>query len=363
MRPATTPIQRPADARLLVIDAAGELTHAARASLIEHLRAGDLLVANDAATIPASLSGTHVPSGAPVEIRLAGRRTLAADDVRAFTAVVFGSGDHRTRTEHRPAPPPLRPGDELRLGPLSAVVRGRRVHSRLITLAFRGTPDEVWDGIVRHGRPVQYAHVPEPLVLWDVWTSLAARPVAFEAPSAGFVLDWRLLGALRARGVGFATVTHAAGLSSMGDPALDARLPLPEPYEIPAATADAIERTRARGGRIIAVGTTVTRALEHAASRSHGLRPGPGLATQRIGEATELRVVDTLLSGAHEPGDSHYELMRAFAGPHVLGRMTCAFERGDYRTHEFGDSVLLERQRVCGTGGCGRRPLAVTSVE
>jgi S-adenosylmethionine:tRNA ribosyltransferase-isomerase len=262
--------------------------------------------------------------------------------VREFTTVVFGAGDHRTRTEDRAAPPPLHAGDTLILGPLRAGVTALLGHPRLVTLAFEGTPDAVWAGIARHGRPIQYAHVQQPLALWDVWTQVAAQPVAFEPPSAGFVLDWRLLGTLKARGVGFATLTHAAGLSSTGDPALDARLPFPEPYRVPASTVQAIRRTRANSGRIVALGTTVTRALEHAAA--HGvLRAGDGVADQRIGAASALRVVDAIVSGTHEPGTSHYELLRAFASDAVLRRASAELERHGYLTHEFGDSVLVER--------------------
>lgn len=347
MRAATSPLQRPPEAKLLVVDAAGELHHLPRTGLVETLRRGDLLVANDAATIPASLAGVHRPSGAPVEARLAGRRSLALDDVREVTAVLFGDGDHRTRTEDRPPPPPLRPGDELVLGPLSARVVRLLGHPRLAALRFAGSPAEIWSGIARHGKPIQYAHLAEPLALWDVWTRVAALPAAFEAPSAGFVLDWRLLGELRARGIGFATLTHAAGISSTGDPLLDARFPLEEPYHLPAATVEAILRTRAGGGRLVAVGTSVARALEHAATSSAGssLHPGPGRADQRLGGHTRLRLVDAILTGVHEPGESHYELLRAFAGDALLARMSAALERHGYRSHEFGDSVLLERQR------------------
>jgi S-adenosylmethionine:tRNA ribosyltransferase-isomerase len=174
---------------------------------------------------------------------------------------------------------------------------------------------------------------------------VAALPVAFEPPSAGFVLDWALLDALRAKGVGFATLTHAAGISSTGDAALDARLPFDEPYHLPAATVHAIAQTRARDGRIVALGTTVTRALEHAASQGLPLRAGAGLATQRLGAQWRLRVVDAIVSGTHESGSSHYELLRAFTHADVLARAGRALERQGYRTHEFGDSVLIERAR------------------
>ena len=116
MRPATLPVQRPADARLLEIDPAGTLRHHPRTALPALLRTGDLLIANDAATLPASLRGVHQRTGMAIEVRLAGRPTLAVDAVRDFSAVVFGPGDHRTRTEDRPLPPPLQPDDVLLLG-------------------------------------------------------------------------------------------------------------------------------------------------------------------------------------------------------------------------------------------------------
>ncbi|MCR5884880.1 S-adenosylmethionine:tRNA ribosyltransferase-isomerase [Rhizobacter sp. J219] len=347
MKAASTPVQRPRDARLLVVDAHGRLHHAPRTELPRFLRAGDLLIANDAATLPASLHGRHLPSGETIEVRLAGRRSLAVDDVREFTAVVFGDGDHRTLTEHRPLPPPLKPGDGLALGPLQAQVLRTLDHPRLVALRFAGTPDAIWAGLARHGKPVQYAHLPQPLALWDVWTSVAALPVAFEPPSAGFLLDWGLLRTLRERGVGFATLTHAAGLSSTGDPALDARLPFDEPYHLPAATVQAIERTQAAQGRVIALGTTVTRALEHAARRGR-LQAGVGVATQRLGpqDFGWLRVVDAIVTGTHEPGSSHHGLLHAFACAPRLQQVDEALTAHGYRTHEFGDSVLIERQHV-----------------
>ena len=343
MNAASHPVQRPRDAKLLVIDAAGRLHHAARSRLAGELQPGDLLVANDAATLPASLRGVHLRSGERIEVRLAGRRSLAVDDVHEFTAVVFGAGDHRTRTEDRSPPPALQAGDTVALGPLRATLLHTLGHPRLVALRFDGLPEAIWAGIARHGKPVQYAHVAAPLALWDVWTQVAALPVAFEPPSAGFVLDWSLLDALKRRGVGFATLTHAAGLSSTGDAVLDARLPFDEPYHLPAATVQAVARTRARGGRVVALGTTVARALEHAASRGP-LRAGEGVADQRIGAHSRLRIVDALISGTHEPGTSHYELLRAFASDAVLRRASAALERRGYRTHEFGDSVLIERR-------------------
>jgi len=251
MIPESRPLQRPPEARLLVIDAAGRMRQVPRADFVTMLRRGDLAIANDAATLPASLHGNHVTTGAAIELRLAGWPSAILDDPRRFHAIVFGAGDYRQRTEDRSPPPLLQPGDRLALGPLSARIEALLGHPRLVAVDFEGTRDSIWAGLARHGRPIQYAHVPTPLALWDVWTPIAGPPVAFEPPSAGFALDWRSLGAMRARGVVFATLTHAAGISSTGDPALDNLVPFDEPYSIPAATASAIRAARAHGGRII----------------------------------------------------------------------------------------------------------------
>ena len=350
MIPATAPIQRPVDARLLAIDASGHTRHALRSRLHDLLKPGDVVIANDAATLPASLRGTHLPTGREIEVRLAARTSLSPATIDRVIAVVFGEGDFHVRTEDRAQPPPLHRGDRLRLGPLRAAVVSRVTHPRLVLLQFDGTADEIWCGLARHGRPVQYAHLQEPLAIWDTWTPIAALPVAFEPPSASFALSWSVLDTLTARGVGFGTVTHAAGLSSTGDAMLDAMLPFDEPYVISRATARLINRTRARGGRVVAVGTSVVRALEHAGAGGI-VRAGEGLATGRLGPGSVLRVVDAILTGTHEPGTSHHELLRAFAPDSTLDLADEELNQREYRTHEFGDSMFLERQVSRSAGG------------
>jgi len=330
------------EARLLTVDEHGRIRHLPRRALGLLFSPGDLVIANDAATLPASLYGSHAASGKPIEIRLAA--WVAAGDPTRFIAVVFGAGDHRTRTEDRLAPPPLRPADRLVLGPLAAVVERLLDHPRLLVLRFTGARADVIAGLARHGRPIQYAHVPEPLALWDVWTAITADPVAFEAPSAGFSLDWRILAAWRRRGIGFATLTHAAGISSTGDAMLDRRFPLDEPYRIPATTVAAIDKARAAGGRVIAIGTSVVRALESARAGSGSIMAGEGMARGRIEQGTRLRVADAILTGVHQPGESHFELLRAFADDIMLDRISMMAEAWDYRAHEFGDSMLIARQ-------------------
>ncbi|MCA1562397.1 MAG: S-adenosylmethionine:tRNA ribosyltransferase-isomerase [Acidobacteria bacterium] len=340
---ASVPVQRHPQARLLVVDRRGRIEHWARSEFVQLLQAGDLVIANDAATLPGSLSGRHMPSGRRIEVRLAGGASLALDRVKRFSAVLLGLGDFRMRTEDRPLPPAVQPGDRLALGPLRATVVRLLLHPRFIALEFDGAPGEIWEGLARHGRPIQYSHVPVPLALWDTWTPIAGPLVAFEPPSAGFVLDWNALSSLAARGVRFATITHAAGISSTGDPELDALLPFDEPYRIPASTANAISQARAQGRRVVAIGTTVVRALEHAAEFNGTVRSGHGLATQRLGASSRLRIVDAILSGTHEPGTSHYELLRAFVDDRTLGSIDQELNAHAYLTHEFGDSVFLER--------------------
>jgi S-adenosylmethionine:tRNA ribosyltransferase-isomerase len=124
---------------------------------------------------------------------------------------------------------------------------------------------------------------------------------------------------------------------------LDALLPFDEPYFIPPSTALSLRDARKRNGRIIAVGTSVVRALEAAAGLDSSVRAGDGVATQRIGSASRLRVVDAILSGTHEPDTSHHELLHAFVDDETLAQMDWELNLCDYRTHEFGDSVLVER--------------------
>lgn len=349
---AREPVQRPIDAKLLVIDAKARITHCPRRAFPHLLSRGDLVVANDAATLPASLQGTHAASGRRIEVRLVQRRSLDPDDVRDFAAVVFGEGDYRTPTEDRAPPPPVAPGDVLALDPLCAIVQSVLGHSRLVAIRFDGSPQAIWRGLATGGKPIQYAYMRPALNLWDVWTPIAGAPAAFEPPSAGFAFDWRMLEDLRRRGVEFATITHAAGISSTGDAALDALLPLDEPYSISASTADAIRRARDRGSRIVAIGTTVVRAVESAAIGCRRVRAGPGLATLRLGPRTRLSVVDAVLSGTHEPGTSHYALLGAFASPLALREADRELEAHGYRTHEYGDSVFVERRDASFVNRC-----------
>ncbi len=299
------------------------------------LRAGDLVVVNDAATLPASLPG-QTAGGSVFELRLSG----PVEAGRLF-GVLLGPGDYRTRTEHRLPPPRVELGDRVTIAGMAAMVvsaSGRRVE-----LAVRGGADALWQALYAAGTPVQYAHRSEQLPLWSVQTAYAGRPWAAEMPSAGRPLTWEVLLGLRRAGIAVASLTHAAGLSSTGDDALDRALPWPERYEIPRRTIDAIGEARARGGRVIAVGTTVVRALEAAArdGEAGAPRAGSQIATLRLDQGYRPRIVSGLVSGLHVPGESHFELLSAFApAGHLHQAIALAAEHG-LSSHELGDACLI----------------------
>ena len=351
------------DARLLVLEGrSGRLHDRAVADLPELLAPGDLLVLNDAATLPASLHG-RTASGEEIELRLAGPPTGDR-----WPAVLFGAGDWRTRTEDREPPPTMATGARLRFGELSAeVVSVALLSPRLVDVRFDRAGEALWRALYAVGRPVQYAHHDHDLALWSVQTAYAGRPWAVEMPSAGRPLGWRVLGTLRRRGVELAWLTHAAGLSATGDPVLDAALPLPEQYDIPERTVQAIARARAEGRRVLAVGTTVVRALEGAARQPGGLHAGPGITPLVLDRHTRPLVVDGLITGIHAPGESHYRLLGAFAPGAALAAASHHAEAGGYRPHELGDLALIIPSLAVGAGlrpaAAHQRHAAATSIE
>jgi S-adenosylmethionine:tRNA ribosyltransferase-isomerase len=212
---------------------------------------------------------------------------------------------------------------------------------RLVRLCFDASGARFWGELYRVGRPIQYAYVREDVALWDVQSRFAARPWAFEFASASRALSWAILLELRRRGVAIAHLTHAAGISSTGDASLDGRLPAPERYEIPDDLVRAVLDTRSRGGRIIAVGTTVVRALESSWAEHGEVRAGPSVASLVIGPGYRPRVVDGLMSGLHEPGTSHLALLQAFAPAPLLAQALEHAEQAGYMGHEFGDACLV----------------------
>jgi S-adenosylmethionine:tRNA ribosyltransferase-isomerase len=195
--------------------------------------------------------------------------------------------------------------------------------------------------LAEHGRPIRYGYVPGSWPLTAYQTVVGLRPGSAEMPSAGRPLTHELVTRLVAGGVLVAPVTLHTGVSSpqSHEP------PYPESYEVPEETARLVGAVRGWGGRVVAVGTTVVRALETAAARSPGpggaLRGSAGWTDLVIGPDRPLRAVDGLLTGWHEPQATHLQLLRAVGGEALLDRSyRAALERG-YLWHEFGDSHLI----------------------
>jgi S-adenosylmethionine:tRNA ribosyltransferase-isomerase len=338
LRPASGPRDDREAERLIHLD---PLTGAFRdlrvGELPTLLCAGDVVIVNDAATMPASLRARW--NARDLELRL-----LAHEGGSRFRAALFGEGDWHVDTDVRVAPPCLAVDAVLDLGGLRArVVSVSSRSARDVVIELDRQDDRLWSALYALGRPIQYSHVPHALPLWAVQTSYAARPWAMEMPSAGRPLSWNLIHALVARGVTVRALTHAAGISATGDPAIDHALPLPERYDIPERTVVAITEARGRGGRVIAIGTSVTRALEGATAQNGGvLRAGIGITDLRLGAHTRRRVVDGLLTGMHDDDrTSHFALLRAFAEENVLERAFDHAAAVGYLGHEFGDSMLI----------------------
>jgi S-adenosylmethionine:tRNA ribosyltransferase-isomerase len=326
----------------MVVDAARATLRTGRIDgLAETLESGDTLVVNDAATLPASLGGYVAGTGAAIEARL----LPFVDPSLPIQAVLLGAGRWSERTEDRAAPPAVAVGERLRFPPSleSTVTEVSAISPRLVTLDF-GARDRAtfWRELYLAGKPIQYSYLAGDLRLWSAQTAYASRPWASEMPSAGKPLSATLLLALRRKGVRIAALTHATGISSSGDPEIDRRLPFPEFYEIPDETAEAVNRSLALGRRVIAVGTSVVRALESQAGAARGfVAAGSGRTELLISERHSRRIVSGILTGIHEEGESHFELLASFAPRPLLVAALRSCRENGFLSHEFGDSALI----------------------
>ena len=337
-RPAARNAAGPAEARgiardevRMLVSASG--THDDRRfdDLPDVLSPGDLIVVNRSATLPASL-----PARGPMgEIRLhlstryAARLWLAEPRLSVTT----------------PGPVGLEPGDRLVVGDVSAVMVAR--HPALPRLWFVSFGAPIESVIGRHGAPIHYAYLQDVPSLDAFQTIFGDRPGSAEMPSAARPFTERTLRGLADRGVGIASITLHTGVSSLDVEAssTDAIELYAEPFEVPADTAVAIARTRARNGKVIAVGTTVVRALESAV-RDGRVRPQRGFTRRVVRPGQHHGVADALLTGLHDSATSHLAMLFAFAGRQsVMEAYQVAIERG-YLWHEFGDVHLLWRDAV-----------------
>jgi S-adenosylmethionine:tRNA ribosyltransferase-isomerase len=194
-------------------------------------------------------------------------------------------------------------------------------------------PDALHAYLAAHGAPIRYAHEPEPHPLDDHQTIFATVPGSAEMPSAGRPFTRRALTRLRERGVGVQRVVLHTGVSSQER----GERPYPERYEVSHHTAARVNAAR----RVIAVGTTVVRALETAADERGVVHAGRGWTDLVVTPERGVRAVDGLLTGWHEPEASHLLMLEAFAGRALLDRSYAAALEHGYRWHEFGDLHLI----------------------
>ena len=298
--------------------------HASFLDLPRFLSPGDLLVVNDSATIPAALTAVR-EDGSEIALHLSTR----LDDGMWIV---------------EPRKTTVRAGERLRLpaGARAELVAPYQDAARLWTAVIDTEPEadqeaDIYAYLARHGRPIRYPYVTRewPIELYQ--TVYARRPGSAEMASAGRPFSERLIHELRQQGVGWATLTLHAGVASLETH----ETPYEERYEVPALTAAAVNQARAAGGRVVAVGTTVVRALESAAGSDGVVHPARGWTDLVITPERGVHAIDALLTGFHEPAASHLLMLEAIAGrTHLAEAYRHAIEAG-YLWHEFGDVHLI----------------------
>ena len=310
--------------RLLVADAARRtVEHTRFDRLPDFLGEGDLVVLNTSRTLAADIP-TSRADGTPVQLRPCVRRESSWD-----VLVVEPEAPHANVV--------LEPGERLSIGgAMEATVIQRRPDIPLLW-QVSVTGDGLGE-MATSGSPIRYSYVTEPVALDYYQTVYAAHPGSAEMPSAGRPLSWEVLRALEARGVQTADLVLHTGLSSYQDDEFDLEHRLyEERYEVPLATATAVNAAR----RVIAVGTTVVRALESAVGEDGLVHPASGWTTLRIQAGMRLRAVDAMITGLHEPQASHFDLLGAFLDEDLQGRAYAEAVERRCLFHEFGDSMLV----------------------
>lgn len=313
------------DVRLMVTTPQGH-THACFPDLPRFLRPGDVLVVNRSGTLPASLP--------------------AASYLGAFTlnlSTHYGGNlwlaEPRWSPE-KPGPLPLAEGDCLNVAGVAA--RMVAPYPGLEFLWFVQAYGSLEEAMACWGSPIRYGYVADPLPLSAYQTVFATQPGSAEMPSAARPFTRSLVRTLRAGGVRFAGVVLHAGVSSLEleGGVVESQPFFPEPFDVPRSTARLVNAAHRAGNRVIAVGTTVVRALETAWDGSE-VRPASGFTRLIVHPGRAIHTVDGLLTGLHDPRTSHLAMLYALAGETLIrSAYTEAIQHG-YLWHEFGDSHLI----------------------
>jgi S-adenosylmethionine:tRNA ribosyltransferase-isomerase len=320
--------------RLMVADARGDhINHAAFTELPEFLAAGDLVVINVSQTLPAAVAATRA-DGAAVRVHFA---TRAPGLDEQWRVVELRSADGANPARGRAGETLALPGPDG-AHPSLALVAPYASGSRLMLARLDGA-GTVEDLLRHHGQPIRYGYVRGAWPLEAYQNVYARVPGSAEMPSAGRPITLRLISELVTRGIAIAPITLHTGVSSpeRHEP------PFPEEYEVPQATARLVNLTREARGRVIAVGTTVVRALETVARADGSVAAGAGWTNLVIDPDRGVHAVDGLITGWHEPEASHLWMLAALAGEPFLERCYHAALEHGYLWHEFGDSHLILR--------------------
>ncbi len=317
--PQPAAVDRPRDeVRLMVAERDRPLVHASFRDLPTHLRAGDLLIVNASATLPAALPARR-PNGTQVDLHLS---TPDPGDESRWVVEVRANGRRTAATAETLTLP----------GGASATLE--KPYLSPLWIATLDLPQPLYAYLDEHGSPIRYAHETHAHPLADHQTIFATEPGSAEMPSAGRPFTRRVLERLRQRGVAVQRITLHTGVSSQES----SEPPYPERYEVSAHTADRINH---RQGRVIAVGTTVVRALETVTDATGTVHPGKGWTDLVITPERGTRAIDGLLTGWHEPNASHLLMLEAIAGRGLLERSYAAAVAHGYHWHEFGDAHLI----------------------
>jgi S-adenosylmethionine:tRNA ribosyltransferase-isomerase len=315
--------------RLLVAQRSdGAISHHSFRDLPRLLQPGDLLVVNVSATLPAAVPATRSADGSELRVHFATRAPRLED---CWRVVELRSADGA-----RPVSSRVRDVLELADGASLELVAPYATGARLMLGRFH------WSGTVeryleRHGEPIRYSHMSRSWPLEAYQNVYATTSGSAEMPSAGRPFTPELITQLVSLGVLIAPITLHAGVSSPERH----EAPFPEQFAVSEQTARLVQTTRGWGGRVLAVGTTVVRALETVAGEDGIVSAGSGWTGLVITPQRGLRVVDGLITGWHEPEASHLQLLEAVAGRGLLDASYQAALAHRYRWHEFGDSHLI----------------------
>lgn len=296
------------------------------------LSPGDLLVVNTSPTLPAAIEGGF--RDARIDVHF----STLHDDLTWTIELRRADATGPILDAHPGAKVALPDGSAALIGPVDLGERGTRLWRARVH-----SPGGVRRLLESRGRPIQYSYARGPWPISAYQTMFANPrlwPGSAEMPSAGRPFTPRLVARLRSQGVAVAPIALHAGVSSQehNEP------PQPERFSVPATTAEAVAQTRRAGGRIVAVGTTVTRALESAADQRGVVEPARGWTNLVLGPERPSRVVDGIITGWHPPEASHGDLLRAVVGDSIVETAHAVAAASGFLSHEFGDSALVLRK-------------------